>query len=92
MSTAAATFTIEDLATRASSVFDAVRRLGQARIKISEKEVFEIKAAESAKPDLKELRERFEKRRLKMIALGHDPKPMTEEEQDRFNKIIAGEL
>jgi antitoxin (DNA-binding transcriptional repressor) of toxin-antitoxin stability system len=92
MSTAAATFTLEDLATRTSSVLDAVRRFGSAELRVGEKEVFEIKPATKPKPDVNELRERFETRRLKLLALGQDPRPMTEAEQERFNKIIAGEL
>jgi hypothetical protein len=92
MSTTAATFTIEDLETRASSVIDAVRRFGRARIEVGEREVFEIKVEAPQKPDMQAHRDRYEAHRRKLRELGHDPQPMTEEERERFNKIIAGEI
>ncbi len=89
MSSAAATFTPQDLAAQATKVFDAVRRFGSAEIRTQEGETFELMIKAEPHPTKPKGFPDFEARWKRLRELGHVPPPASENE--RINKIIAGE-
>jgi hypothetical protein len=91
MSTAAVTFTIPDLVSQAAKVMEAVHRLGSVDLRLEDGETLVLKA-KSVKPTVAEFEARFEARRKRLREMGYEPVKMTPEMEDRFSKIIAGEL
>jgi len=94
MSDQTATFTIQDLASQAAKVIEAVHRLGSVDVRTPEGEVLVLKKKEDSKPVEKQSAEavlaRFDAHWKHLRELGHVPPPPSENE--RINKIIAGEI
>ena len=85
-------FPLPELGSDWAKVIEAVQRFGSAELRTQAGETFEFKKKAADKPTLAELRARHEAHCQKLRELGNRPAPMTEQEEERFNKIIAGEL
>jgi hypothetical protein len=93
MSSAAATFTPQDLAAQATKVFDAVRRFGSAEIRTQDGETFVMAKATNAPATTsthEEVIARMKAHYQKLRDLGHFP--AVAEDQEHINQIIAGEV
>ena len=89
MSTQTATFTIQDLALQAAKVIEAVHRFGSVDLRMQDGETLELKTKPKV-PTSEEFTALFKARRQRLRELGGSPMPASENE--RVNKIIAGEL
>jgi antitoxin (DNA-binding transcriptional repressor) of toxin-antitoxin stability system len=94
---AAATFTVRDLSRRTAELLAAVRKFGAVEISARTGEVFTIATKKPKKkaPTQKQLWEEFvkknEERAQRFRELGYLPPKPGEWDQERFNRIIAGE-
>lgn len=90
MSAPVTTFTEQDFAPGAAKVFDAVRQFGSAMIRTQKGDTFEITRKPAPKPTADEMLAKYEAHALRLEKMGLvQPTP---EENERINKIIAGEL
>jgi len=90
MSEQTATFTIQELAPDVAKVFEAARRFGSAMVRTSGGETFEVTKKQASKPTAEELLAKHEAhaKRLKELGLVQP----TADENERINRIIAGEI
>jgi hypothetical protein len=85
---ASAVFTLRDLNRQPAKVLDAVRKFGSAEIRTRSGEVFTVAAKADEKARSREFPD-FEARWKKLREAGLVPPPPAE--NDRINRIIAGE-
>ncbi len=88
MSATVTTFTEQDFAPGAAKVFDAVRQFGSAMIRTQKGDTFVVQmqpneGSDDVVPD-------FPARWKRLREMGNVPPPASE--NDRINRIIAGEL
>lgn len=94
---AAATFTMRDLSRETARIFAAVRKFGHVQIKTRTGEVFTIAREASAGSRRKkedpaaEFVRLSEERAKKFREMGYVPPKPGEWDEERFNRIIAGE-
>ena len=97
---AATTFTLRDLNRQSAKVLAAVRKFGSAEVRTRSGEVFMLapktktksKSAGKSRADLAaEFRAKCDSRLKKMKELGYVPPTAAEFDNERFNRIIAGE-
>lgn len=88
---ATATFTLRDLNRQPAKVLDAVRKFGSAEVRTRSGEVFTLAPKTAPKKPKKAsgIRSHFEALWKKQCELGLVPPP--ESENERINRIIAGE-
>lgn len=94
-----ATFTVRDLSRRTAELLNAVRKYGVVEVTARTGEVFMIEP-KSAKTRTRrtgkanavsEFAKEMEARKARMIAAGYVPPKPGEWDEERFNRIIAGE-
>lgn len=92
-----ATFTLRDLNRQPAKILAAVRKWGSAEVKTREGEVFTIKpksqsrGRKNGENSPTTFRAASEARLRRMQALGYVPPKPGEWDEERFNRIIAGE-
>lgn len=92
MNPESATFTLRDLNRQPAKVLEAVRTFGSAEIRTRSGEVFSIaRKREAGAEAIRKKGPDFEQRRARMLALGYVPPSRSEFDEERFNRIIAGE-
>jgi hypothetical protein len=93
----ATSFTMRDVSRDTAKVFAAVRKFGHAKISTRSGEVFTIAAEPSVKqkPSQKEIMDDFfrvsEERAKRFREMGYVQPKAGEWDEERFNRIIAGE-
>lgn len=92
-----ATFTLRDLNRQSAKILAAVRKFGCAEIKTRSGEVFTLSTkpepkGRKKKPDLAaDFAAHFENLWARQRALGYEPPKPGDWDEERFNRIIAGE-
>lgn len=89
-----ATFTLRDLNRQSAKILAAVRKYGSAEITTRSGEIFTLAAKKRSKKTVDtgvEWAAEMEERKQRMIAAGFVPPKATEWDEERFNRIIAGE-
>lgn len=88
-----ATFTLRDLNRQPAKILDAVRKFGSAEIRTRAGEVFTMASKSSPKrrPKGFNVRGHFEAIAEKQRAAGYVPARRGDFDEERFNRIIAGE-
>lgn len=87
-----ATFTLRDLNRQPAKVFAAVRKFGMAEVRTRSGEVFTVAPkAEDVGAHRKKALPDFKARWKRMQALGHSTENISAEENERINRVIAGE-
>lgn len=92
-----ATFTLRDLNRQSAKILAAVRKFGCAEITTRSGEVFTLAAKSQPKGRKKEsakapgVTAHFENLWAQQRALGYEPPKTSEWDEERFNRIIAGE-
>lgn len=90
MSTAAATFTVQDFAPDMAQVFETARRLGKASLRTVAGETFEVTIQPKPAPSTEAMLAKYEAHAEHLRQLGVvQPTPA---ENERINRIIAGEI
>jgi hypothetical protein len=92
---AVATFILRDLNRQSAKILAAVRKFGSAEITTRSGEVFTMAAKKAARSSKKgkatAVSSHFENLWAQQRALGYQPPTAAEWDEERFNRIIAGE-